>query len=109
METTPLKIITPEKVFYAHAVQMIVIDGPTGKEGFLPGHAHVLKLLAKGGKVRIQEAGKEGTEASGQAGGAERICQVDGGHLAVSETFQIYTPDARWISGDPREAAEAGK
>ncbi len=94
MRTVPLKIITPEKVFYSHEVRMIVCGFSYGKEGFLPGHSYVVKPLPEGSIVRITETGENG-------GTIERAAEVDGGHLTVTESFSIFTSGARWITGNP--------
>ncbi len=91
MKTVPLEIITPDKVFYSHDVSMIVCDLLYGKEGFLPGHSRVVKLLGEECLVRIKEAGEGDTAVT------ERTAAVRGGHLLISDSFQIFTPEARWL------------
>ena len=82
--TMLLEILTPENVFYTGQISRLVAEQTDGAEGYLPGHAPVMKLLKEGGTLRFQD--EEG----------EKRVLVQGGHIGVSDRILIFTPGARW-------------
>ncbi len=64
-----LRIITPERVFYEGAVDMVEFNTTEGEIGVLPGHIP-LTVIVKPGILNIHERGRE-KEAALHAGFAE--------------------------------------
>lgn len=80
-----LKIMTPEKLFYSEAVEMVIVEGTVGKEGYMAGHSPVIKLL-KEGNIRIREAEcrEEKTLAAGK------------GYMIMDGDLMIFISYASW-------------
>lgn len=64
-----LRVITPDRVFYESAVEMVEFNTTEGEIGVLPGHIP-LTVIVKPGILTIHEAGQE-KQAALHAGFAE--------------------------------------
>ncbi|MDD5922260.1 MAG: F0F1 ATP synthase subunit epsilon [Eubacteriales bacterium] len=91
--TIPLKILTPDQLFFSGDVTMVVVPELSGEEGYLPEHMPILKMLVPG-DAKIYTGKNE-----------YRVLRIDGGHLTVADEIQIFTPKAVWE--DDREAQNA--
>jgi F-type H+-transporting ATPase subunit epsilon len=80
-----LDIITPEKLFYRGAVELVIARTLTGDEGFMANHVWACKLLATG-ELWIQEAGRKDF----------RIAAVSGGFIDIKDKFTIFADYAEW-------------
>ena len=80
-----LHVITPSKMFYEGAVEMVIVKTPSGEEGFMANHAWACKLLDTG-PLWIQEAGQKDFKSAA----------ISGGFIDVMEDIIIYTDTAEW-------------
>lgn len=81
-KTMKLKILTPDAVYYRDEVLSFIVDEPGGKEGFLPNHEPVMKMLSDG---IVQICEKDGNI---------RKIQIASGYLVFSDEILIFTPEA---------------
>ena len=58
MNTFQFEIITPEETFYSGSISSLVAPGVEGYFGILAHHAPLL-ARSGGGKIKVQEAGRE--------------------------------------------------
>jgi F-type H+-transporting ATPase subunit epsilon len=56
-DTLQLEIVTPEKVLFSGAVEMVEAPGTEGDFGVLPNHSPFVSLLREGA-VRVHQQGK---------------------------------------------------
>jgi F-type H+-transporting ATPase subunit epsilon len=84
-KTFNLEIVTPDKLFYSGAVEIVVVRTVSGEEGFLADHVWVCKLLASG-ELRIREPGS----------GEHRLAMVSGGFVDVHGDVLVFTDTAEW-------------
>ncbi|MDR0851414.1 MAG: ATP synthase F1 subunit epsilon [Clostridiales Family XIII bacterium] len=80
-----LEIITPEKLFYDHKVELVIVRTKFGDEGFMAHHAWACKLLAIG-EIWVQEAGSKDF----------KIGAISGGFIDVKHNITIFTDVAEW-------------
>ena len=83
--TVNLRILTPEEVFYSNEVEMVIVEGMLGKEGYMAGHTPAMKLL-KEGIVEIKEPG---------AAEKKRV-RIAAGYISVDNGILIFTAEAKW-------------
>lgn len=80
-----LEVITPQELFYCGEVEMVIVNGTEGLEGYLAGHSPALKFL-KEGEIVIQET----------ADSEKKILLTPGGYICVEKNIMIYTKYAEW-------------
>lgn len=76
-DTLQLEIVTPEKVLFSGAVEMVEAPGAEGDFGVLPHHSPLVSLLREG-SVRVHQNGQV-TEFPVSGG----LAQVDGEKCVV--------------------------
>ena len=80
-----LEVITPERLFYAGEIELVIARTLSGDEGFMANHAWACKLLDTG-ELWIQEKGSK----------EYRIAAISGGYIDVQKTIVIFTDSAEW-------------
>lgn len=85
--TIKLEVITPSKLFYRGAVELVIARTMEGDEGFMASHAWACKLLDIG-ELWIQEKGKSRDDF--------RVAAIAGGLIDVKDSIIIYTDAAEW-------------
>ncbi len=87
------ELVTPEKLAYSHAVDMVEVPGELGDFGVLPGHAPFMSII-RPGVVSIHESGE-----------IKRLF-VNGGYAEVNpEGCTVLAEHVRELDGVSKEVA----
>ena len=79
MNTFFLEVKTPDKLIFSGEVESLIVEHPSGKEGYLANHETVLKEIAAG-TLQIRQDSHEANT---------KTIEVDGGFLSFSENKAI--------------------
>lgn len=85
-KTVKLQIMTPQELLYSGEVESLMVTAYDGEEGFLPGHVWCNVLLGDKGQVKFREPGA----------GAYRIADIHKGFVEITDSFLVFTEDAKW-------------
>lgn len=107
--TTLFELVSPERLFFSQAVEMVVVPGTEGDFGALPGHMPKLATV-RPGVIVIFENGKPKERifvAGGFAEVTETACTVLAEEAALVSELQVAAAEARFAAAEADYAAFA--
>ena len=107
--TTLFELVSPERLFFSQAVEMVVVQGSEGDFGALPGHMPKLATV-RPGVIVIFEDGKAKERifvAGGFAEVTEETCTVLAEEAALVSDLQVQAAEARFAKAEAAYAAFA--